>query len=111
MVKIVVHKTDQLLRLEAGEASLTVTKSHRMMESVGDTLGLRDVSAGKLKVGDSIMTLVSNSTRGQSVPRPLTGEGHQYLLQAGRDLHAATFEKALKSVLYALGAACAPFLQ
>jgi len=53
---VVPNKAREVLQLEAGEAKLTVTGTHRMLlPQSGDSSKTSEVPAGRLSVGDSIL--------------------------------------------------------
>lgn len=71
VIKVMVHKSRELLYLEAGEAKLTVTGNHRMLApqvNMVSTDAVRDVNAAVLQVGDFIIC----KTQDGSIPRQLT---------------------------------------
>merc|ERR1712032_1556019 len=60
---LTIHKTKELIELQAGEATLLVTHNHRMLASWPCSEAPRDVQAGTLQIGDSVFCKEVGSMR------------------------------------------------
>jgi len=72
VVSVVVHKSRELLEIEAGEAKLQVTGNHRIVvpsSTQGIQEGIQDVRATDLQIGDSI---ICKTKEGGSARRVVT---------------------------------------